>query len=231
MSAKKSLSFSVGVLAGVTVAAYAMVARPWHLRWGATAAEATRALPGDEFVPAPASQSTRAVTISAPPSRIWPWLAQMGQGRGGFNSYDWLENLIGLDIHSAEAIIPELQTLRPGDLIRTDRGGGFTAAIVEPYRVLALRARLNLAGRHLPFDAPVTGTVLDTSWTFVIDPLDDESTRLTARFRAAYESSAVTEAFVRGVLEPAVFVMERKMLLTVKERAELLAHGNGLVHA
>jgi hypothetical protein len=219
---KKDVSFAVGLLTGAAAAAYVMVGRPWHLRWGATETEADRALPGDDFVLQPRSQSTRAVTINAAPSRIWPWLAQMGQGRGGFNSYDWLENLINLDIHSADTVIPELQTVRPGDMIRTDPGGGFTVAIVEPCRVLALRARLNMAGQHLAFDAPVEGTVFDGSWTFIIDPLDDESTRLTARFRLAYEANVLTEVFVRGVLEPAVFVMERKMLLTIKARAEAL---------
>src|SRR5262249_61017762 len=85
------------------------VLRPWHRRWGATDAELRLALPGDERVPDPGYRHTRAVTVRAPAERVRPWLAQLGQGRGGFYSYDWLENLAGCDVHSAAAVHPEWQ--------------------------------------------------------------------------------------------------------------------------
>ena len=86
-------------------------------RWGASEEEARRRLPGDELVASPTFASTRAVTIAAPPAAVWPWLVQMGQGRGGLYSYDRLENLFGLDVHSADRIVPELQQLNVGDRI------------------------------------------------------------------------------------------------------------------
>jgi hypothetical protein len=86
--------------------AYLAAVRPWHLSWGATAEEARRPMPGDDEVPRAALDATRAVTIAAPPEAVWPWLVQMGQGRGGFYTYAWLENLGGMDIHNADRIVP-----------------------------------------------------------------------------------------------------------------------------
>ena len=207
--------------AAATVVAYAYVVRPWHLRWGATAIEAGRGLPGDDLVAGAATQSTRAVTIEATPAEIWPWLVQIGQGRGGFYSYDWLENLLDLGIHSAERVLSEYQDLRVGDVIRTDPGGGLTVVALEAERLLALRARIDiLSGRHLPLEAAVEDRCFDASWVFVVDPLDAECTRLTARFRAGYVSAPANEFFACAILEPAVFIMERQMLLGIKERAE-----------
>ena len=79
---------------------YLTLVRPWHLRWGATDEEVTKQLPGDEMTPEPSAQSTHTITIDAPPEEVWPWLTQLGQGRGGWNTYDWLENLAGLAIHT-----------------------------------------------------------------------------------------------------------------------------------
>ena len=86
--------------------------RPWYNRWGATSAETHLPLPGDELVPLPMLGYTRAITIQAKPEKVWPWLAQMGQGRGGLYSYDGLENVAGCDIHSVDRIIPDLQKLQ-----------------------------------------------------------------------------------------------------------------------
>ena len=106
------------------LAAYRYVVQPWHKTWGATEEEAQKPLPGDEFVPDPAYMTTRAITIEAPPEDVWPWLVQVGQDRGGFYSYEWLENIFGLDIHNADEIISEWQNLEVGDIVRlgpTDR--------------------------------------------------------------------------------------------------------------
>ena len=108
-------SAALGALAAAAAAAasvYWFVVRPWHLRWGATDAEVARALPGDELVPDAKISSTHAITIRAAPAEVWPWLVQLGQGRGGFYSYDWIEDAMGLEIHSADRILPEYQELK-----------------------------------------------------------------------------------------------------------------------
>ena len=97
-------------LAAVALAGY-WRARRWFLTWGTVPSEQSAVLPGDELLVAPAMTTTRAITIDAPPEAVWPWLAQMGQGRGGFYSYDWLENVFGLGIHNADRIEPDWQEL------------------------------------------------------------------------------------------------------------------------
>ncbi|MEM8532269.1 MAG: hypothetical protein AAGF95_15595 [Chloroflexota bacterium] len=127
---------SIDLVLGGTLAAsaYWLLLRPWYLHWGATDIDCERRLPGDDLIPRPYTQSTRAITIAASARDIWPWIVQIGQERGGFYSYDWLENLIGLDIHSADRIRPELQHLQVGDLIRfaPDGGPGMLVAALEP---------------------------------------------------------------------------------------------------
>jgi hypothetical protein len=122
------------------VAAYRFWLRPWHLHWGATAAEVSKSLPGDEIVAGANFVSTRALTIAAAPERVWAWLVQIGQGRGGFYSYDLLENLTGLKIYSAHQIEAHLQHLAPGDVIAVEPGGsGYSVVAVEPGRLLLLQ--------------------------------------------------------------------------------------------
>jgi hypothetical protein len=118
----------------------APVLRGPHSRWGATPAEVSATMPGDELVPKPKIISTRAITIDAPPRDVWPWLVQIGQGRGGFYSYDALENLVRCDIHSSDRIIPQLQQLDPGDLILLAPAGApcFRVSKVQPPSVLTL---------------------------------------------------------------------------------------------
>ena len=117
---------------------YYFVLRPRCLRWGATDEEIGRDLPGDELLPDPVGYVTRGITINTSPVNVWLWLVQMGQGRGGFYSYDWLENLFGLDIHNADRIVPEWQELAVGDIVRMHPNGGSMVAAVEPYRALVL---------------------------------------------------------------------------------------------
>src|SRR5829696_4354160 len=104
--------------------AYVLIVRPWHLRWGATDEETRKALPGDGLVPQPVAQMTRALTVDAQPGEIWPWMIQMGAGRGGLYSYDWLENLAGLGIYSTDSIVPELQDLKEGDILPLEASSG-----------------------------------------------------------------------------------------------------------
>src|SRR5690349_13402587 len=103
--------------ATLVAAAYSPPVRRWCLTYGATAEEAAGVLPGDELLPDPDVVSTRAVTIGAAPQAVWPWLVQMGSGRGGAYTYDWIENLFGLNMHSADEILPQFQDLAAGDVL------------------------------------------------------------------------------------------------------------------
>jgi hypothetical protein len=180
--------------------------RGWVLTWGATPAEAARALPGDELLESADIVATRAIGIAAPPSAIWPWLVQMGPGRAGAYTYDWIENLFGLNMHSADRIVPEWQRLEVGDLLRSreDRPG-MRVEILEPERALSIRSE---AG--------------DWVWTFALAP-EDGSTRLISRNRIAVQGAAAGRRLGMLAMEPGSLVMERKMLLGIKQRAERLA--------
>ncbi len=104
-------------LVAAAAAAYWFIVRPWHFRWGVTLAEVAQRWPGDELIARPRTRAVRAVTITAPPDRIWPWIMQVGRDRGGFYSYTWLENLIGADIHNVYRLIPGLRERQVGDTV------------------------------------------------------------------------------------------------------------------
>jgi hypothetical protein len=177
--------------------------RDWVLTWGATAEEAARPLPGDDLLDPADLVATRAIQIDASPSAIWPWLVQMGPGRAGAYTYDWIENLFGLNMHSADQIHPEWQDLNVGDIVRShDDRPGMRVEILEPERVLSNRSE---AG--------------DWVWTFVLVP-ENGSTRLISRNRIAMKGAAAGQHLGMLVMEPGSLVMERKMLLGIKERAE-----------
>ena len=181
--------------------------RKWCLTWGATESEAVRDLPGDDLLPAAGIVSTRAIKVDAPPSAIWPWLVQMGPGRGGAYTYDWIENIMGLGMHSADRILPEYQHLGVGDEQRLGkRGPTLRVAELEPERWLVLRSD---DGNWV--------------WAFSLVP-DGQGTRLVSRNRIATESaSRLGQALNRYAMEPGSLIMERKMLLGIKDRAERLA--------
>lgn len=202
-------------IGGAALAGYILAFRPWHLAWGATGAEVRRRLPGDGWAPAPRQTATRAITIQAPPAEVWPWLVQLGQGRGGFYSYDWLENLIGCDIHNADRILPEHQDLAVGDKVRLGPEGYpfYTVAQIEPERALVLRA-----GDPATNSAPINET-----WLFFLEATGDRATRLIVRNRRDYEPSLGNFLVWQVFTEPVHFIMERKMLLGLKQRAEAAA--------
>ncbi len=177
-------------------------------RWGTTAADLARAMPGDAGVVNATYQATLAVTVAARPEHIWPWLAQMGYQRGGLYSYDWLDRLFGyLDRPSATRILPEFQHLNVGDEIPIGRAGGFPIRAVEPNHALVLGGE---------------GDGFAWVWQFGIDPIDAERTRLVSRNSVRTPSTAASWLFMR-IMEPAAFLMTRRMLLGLKERAEALA--------
>ena len=188
------------VLATALVAAYLAAIRPRILHWGASTEETHKALPGDELVPKPGSQSTRAVTVHAPVDAVWPWLAQVGQDRAGFYSYEWLENLAGCRMRNAEQLHPEWQERAIGDTVYLHHAYGLPVARFERDRMLALKG-----------------------WgAFVVEPLEGERTRLLARGRTARGPAVILNALL---IEIPHFVMERKMLLGIKRRAERASVG------
>ena len=214
------------ILAGTAVlASYPTVIRPWHTHWGAHRSEVYQTLPGDEIIKHPKATTTRAVTIEASKTAVWPWLLQIGQGRGGFYSYDWLENLAGLNIHSADEIIPEFQYLKVGDILPNSPykpKEGVVVAKLEPEHALVLHGTLipGRAMKNYPIRLkPDTPSWADWTWSFILDPVTATTTRLIARFRIDYKGWW-TPLLVNLLIEPTHFIMERKMLLGIKERAE-----------
>lgn len=128
---------------GMAAMLYRFAIRPWHQRWGATDGEVRSLLPGDDLIPAPKGETTRAVAIEAPPSEVGPWLIQIGQQRGGFYSYTWLENLVGCQIRNADCIVPEWQQVALGDLVYLHpQAPPLFVNQIEPQRALVLSSRL-----------------------------------------------------------------------------------------
>jgi hypothetical protein len=211
--------------AAAAATAYWFVARPWHLRWGASDEEVARSLPGDELVPDAKISATHAITIHASPTEVWPWLVQLGQGRGGFYSYDWIEDAMGLEIHSADRILPEYQELKVGDTIPlTPDAFGLPVAIFDTEQTLVLHADTRLPGNdEMPPLKP--GEFLAASWGFYLIGQADGAIRLVERWRADYTPTVMNAVFYRTFLEPGAFLMQRKMLLGIKARAESISKG------
>jgi hypothetical protein len=204
----------VGIVGAAATAAYLLLFRPWYLRWGATTAETKRALPGDELLRNPKQTSTRAITIERSVEELWSWLVQLGQGRGGFYSYDFLENLIGCDIHSTDRILPEFQQLAVGDKVRLGREGYpyYTVAAIEPKKYLLLSA-------SDPDPAGESPSVEDF-WLFYLEKIDSSTTRLIARNRRDYQPGVANFIIWQVITEPLHFLMEQRMLRGIKHRAE-----------
>jgi len=202
--------------------AYNLVGSVWlrerYNRWGASEPEWRDAMPGDELVPDPVLLSTRAVTIEAPPQAVWPWLAQIGQGRGGLYSYDALENLVGLDIHSADSLLPDEARLSQGDLVRLGKPGSpcFAVVSVDPERSLVLVSADPVT--EVPVPTPVVDDATGATWQWILRPIrSGTATRLVSRQRNTHPRA---QTVMWRLVEPIGFVMERRMLLGIKERVE-----------
>jgi len=190
--------------------------RRWFGRWGTTPVDRSRVMSGDAAIVDPTSAATLAITVAARPEHIWPWLLQLGYQRGGLYSYDWLDRLFGyLDRPSADRILPEFQQLRVGDEIPIGRSGGFPVTAIEPGRALVLGGR---------------GDGFQWVWQFGLYPLDEQRTRLVSRNSVRVPSTLGSWVFMR-VIEPAAFLMTRRMLLGLRRRAEALSRANVSRHA
>jgi hypothetical protein len=209
MRGQKCAGYAIGAIAAAMaghVASYEY-GRGWCLTWGAMACEADATLPGDDLLDRPDVVTTRAIGIEAPASAVWPWLVQMGPGRAGAYTYDWIENLLGLNMHSADEIIPAFQHIAVDDAWRLgSRGPVLRVARLEPERALVLRSD---DGNWV--------------WAFVLHP-GGEMTRLISRNRIATPGAGwPARALARYLMEPGSLVMERKMLLGIRARAEHMA--------
>ena len=208
---------AAAVMAGASLVAYERLVKPWQQRWGATDEELTMPLPGDERVAEPATQVTRAITIDAAGQRVWPWIVQLGADRGGFYSYDWLENLFGLGIESAHNIVEAWQDLGVGDVVYANRArsGGWYVVVLRPNEALVLKVADLAAGRPVCRDEHLKWEFL---WTFALRPTAGGGTRLLVRERVAFDC-----ALTRRLMAPVdlvSFVMTRRMMLGIKARAE-----------
>lgn len=194
----RAIAIGLGLLG-----AYHVLLRRRILTWGATDAEAASRIAGDELLDRPDRVATRAIGIDAPASAVWPWLAQMGPSpRGGAYTYDWIENLLGLDMHSADRVLPEFQHPQIGDTI-------------------SLGAR-TMRLERLESDHVISWRSADGSWVWTFAITNDGSrTRLVSR--NSYRLPTVTARIAMLPMEPASLVMERRMLRGIRQRAEHLA--------
>ena len=199
---------AIGVAFGVYVAV-AAITRPWHQSWGSTAEERAMSLPGDPVGRNPAYEVNHAITIARPPEMVWPWLAQIGQDRGGFYSYQWLENLFGVHIVNAELIHPEWQRREIGELVRA----------VQPTWARGLLGD-SLGWRVTTFD--VNHALVIEPWgAFVLVPQSDGTTRVLVRSKVADRHAPVWGAALSfATFEIPHFIMERGMLRGLRSRAE-----------
>jgi hypothetical protein len=202
------VAFTV-ILAAIAV--YTYVARPWFLHWGATEADKTRPLPGDDVWLGGVVTGTRAIDIDAPPEKVWPWLVQLGQDRAGFYSYTWLENLVFADIHNSFEIRPEWQERKAKDIVPSVRHGylfgfvkdkegytGWKVQLVEPNRALTLK-----------------------NWgSFVLEQRGEGRTRFLARSKAEPLTGPAGRLLVFWLMDPAHFIMEKTMMKEIKRLAE-----------
>jgi len=192
----------------VTVAV-AAVLRTRQRRWGATDDEVNRTLPGDDLISPADLTATRAITIHTTAAQVWPWIAQLGQGRGGFYSYDFLENLVGCDIHSADRIVPEWQRIDIGAQVKLAPQVALSVALVVPARALVLRGGIPMGNTPPP---------CHVTWAFVLREAANRTSRLVVRERYRY-----TRRWAPLLVEPVQFVsllMTQRMLRGIKQRAE-----------
>jgi hypothetical protein len=230
------------VLAAAASAAagtYRFVIRPLYEQWGVDPHEASRQLAGDDLIPAPSGRDTRGITIDAPPEAIWPWLVQMGYGRGGWYSYDRLD----MRGRSADGIVPAWQSISVGDTIPAYPGGGFEVADIEPNRSLVLYLDDEIVERQrrlaesepeiepIPAGLEASGRLMSgmprrfrTTWSFVLEPVDGDRTRLIERSCIDFPDGAgPVSRLALPIMGFGVFVMMRRQMLGLKARAERLA--------
>ena len=192
------LALSLGIF-GLLAVLYFWIVKPWHMRWGATDEEVARTMPGDGLI-SNAGSTTRAVSIAATPADVWPWLVQIGYGKAGWYSYDWIDNDF---TPSADSVLPEYQDLRVDDKILMMPDMGFVVESIDEERSIV--------------------SVLEdgsTSWCLALYPAASGGSRLVSRWRPKFDVTPATVAMI-ALTEPGTFIMEQKMLRTIRDRAEM----------
>lgn len=218
MTRKRALQRTLAFLGAwaILLSGFLAVVRPWYQHWGATPEELQRSLLGDRIVTGHVRQETRAITIHAPIERAWPWLAQIGQYRGGFYSFDQLENAVGCEMPTVDVLTRAHQVWQVGDslwMYGREKAGGMGFAVLREL----------IPGRALAYSTTAPGSPkgqVDGSWTFVMESVDAATTRFIIRGRAPLERSAAWAAFDIFLFEPMHFLMERRMMLGIQELAE-----------
>jgi hypothetical protein len=179
---------------------YWIFIRPVHISWGATAVEQQMKMPADELISPDRIVSTRAIDINAPKEKIWPWIAQTGQNRGGFNSYYWLENLFAAKMHNANSIVPQWQNPQPGDTVYYGEGEGY-----ELISMIKRNEYYSLGG-----------------WTLYLDSINADNTRLIVRYPSMeVRQSNFAKIYYYGLFEALHFIMESGMMMGIKQKAEI----------
>ncbi len=178
---------------------YWIFIRPVHISWGTTALELQMKFPADELISPNQVVSTRAINIKAPKEKIWPWLAQTGQNRGGFNSYYWLENLFAAKMVNADSIMLQWQNPQPGDTVYYGEGEGY-----ELISFVKRNEYYSLGG-----------------WTLYLDSVNTNNTRLIVRYPSMeVKQNVVMKIFYYGLFEALHFIMESGMMMGIKQKAE-----------
>ena len=194
---------------------YLLLVLPWQGRWGATDAEVRRPLPGDELIPHPDAQWTRAITVHARAAAVWPWLVQIGHGRGGYYSYPWLERLLDLRATSRDRINPAWLDLKVGEIVPAEPGGSDNRVLaIEPGRMLLF----GVGEKDEGAPGSVAGLYPAFCWVFVLEEREADQTRLLTRMRARTRQTPLA-ALALPFVDCGAFLLKRHMLLGLKERA------------
>lgn len=207
----------------VGIVLYVLKLRAWHMSWGTIGDETTRPLPGDELIKNPKANATHGETINASAAEVWPWLAQIGQGRGGFYSYDWLENLFGCQITNVDRVMEEYQDVKLGDGIKLHpQAPPLDVVHLEPGKALVIAGGTALQP-NMPKDTSFLGLhrYKAFTWAFILDEVAPNKTRFLARVRGDWDGGGPVGFFRNRVfMEPAHSIMQRKMNIGLKERVE-----------
>lgn len=197
----------LGLLLISTIISYPLIMKPAFDQWGATKDEVKMLLPGDNIISFSQIKTTRAITINTSPEKVYPWLVQMGKNKGGFYSYDWLENIFGLKIHSTESINEKWQEPRLGDILVLAPMGGPRLIDIKKNQYLVF------GGNNKGFK---------NTWSFNLLSKEKNKTRLIIRSKNQYDDKFSNFVMWQVLTEPVHFLMEEKMMRGIKQRAESL---------
>ena len=195
--------------------------KPFRDRWGMTRPQLDREFPGDGIIPIPRSQFTHGVEIKAPARFVWPWVAQIGKDKGGFYSYELLENVIGLEIYNTDKILEEFQHPKTGDMVPFGPKSAYPLVICDEGKAMVIESCEDLGAKKVynP-DHGHPENYMHLSWLWFIEPINSESSRFVSRNRLTYNDSFKNRLLIGILSEPIVFAMDRKMCLGIKKRAE-----------